>query len=74
MEELTKQFIDEECIIHMMNSDFGCIQGILKEVVDGGMIIEIKSGEREIINLDYVVRIREHPRKKNGKLKCIVLD
>lgn len=28
----------------------------------------------EAVNLDFVVRIREYPRKKNGKKKSVVLD
>ena len=52
----------------------GSIQGIIKEIDDGGMVIERNSGEREIINLDFVTRIREYPRKKNGKKKGVVLD
>ena len=47
---------------------------MIKEIGDGSMIIERKSGEREIINLDFVTRIREYPRKKNGKKKNVVLD
>lgn len=38
------------------------------------MIIDGKSGERGIISLDHVTRIRQYPRKKNGKKKDIVLD
>ena len=38
-----------------------------------GMVIE-KTGERGIINLDFVTRIRQYPRKKNGKKEDIVLD
>ncbi len=38
------------------------------------MIIRKNSGEMEFINLDFVTRIREYPRKKNGKKKGIVLD
>lgn len=32
------------------------------------------TGELKIINLDFVTRIRQYPRKKNGKKKDIVLD
>ena len=49
------------------------VQGLIKEIDDGGMVIEKKSGELEIINLDFVTRIRQYPRKKNGKKKDIVL-
>ncbi len=74
MKELAKQFIGVECIIYTIASNDGSIQGTVKEITDGGMLIERTSGGLEIINLDFVTRIREYPRKKNGKKKDIVLD
>lgn len=74
MKELAKQFIGEECIIYTITSNDGSIQGVIKEIDDGGMVIERNSGEREIVNLDFVTRIRQYPRKKNGKKKDIVWD
>ena len=74
MKELAKRFIGEECIIYTIASDDGSVQGFIKEIDDGGMVIEKNSGELEIINLDFVTRIRQYPRKKNGKKKDIVLD
>ena len=74
MKELAKQFIGEECIIYTIASNDGSIQGVIKEIDDGGMVIERNSGEREIVNLDFVTRVRRYPRKKNGKKKDIVWD
>ena len=74
MKELAKQFIGEECIIYTITSNDGSIQGVIKEIDDGGMVIERNPGEREIVNLDFVTRIRQYPRKKNGKKKDIVWD
>lgn len=74
MKELARKLIGEECIIYTITSNDGSVQGVIKEIGDGGMVIERNSGEREIINLDFVTRIREYPRKKNGKKKGIVLD
>ena len=74
MRELAKRFIGEECIIYTITSNDGSVQGFIKEIDDGGMVIEKNSGELEIINLDFVTRIRQYPRKKNGKKKDIVLD
>ncbi len=74
MKEFAKQFIGEECIIYTITSNDGSIQGVIKEIGDSGMIIERNSGQREIVNLDFVTRIREYPRKKNGKKKGMVLD
>ena len=72
MKELAKQFINEECIIYTIASNDGSIQGVIREIDDGGMMIERESGEREIINLDFITRIRQYPRKKNGKEKSVV--
>ena len=74
MKELAKRFIGEECIIYTITSNDGSVQGVIKEIDDGGMVIEKKTGELEIVNLDFVTRIREYPRKKNGKKKNVVLD
>ena len=74
MRELAKQFIGKECIIYTITSNDGSVQGVIKEIEDGGLIIERNSGEREIVNLDFVTRIREYPRKKNGKKKGVILD
>ena len=74
MKELAKRLIGEDCNIYTITSESGSIQGVLKEVEDGGLVIEKTTGETEIVNLDFVTRIREYPRKKNGKKKSIVVD
>ena len=74
MKELAKRLIGEECIIYTITSNDGSVQGVIKEIDDGGMVIEKKTGELEIVNLDFVTRIREYPRKKNGRKKGVVLD
>ena len=48
----------------MITSNDGSVQGLIKEIDDDGMVIEKKTGELEIINLDFVTHIRQYPRKK----------
>ena len=74
MNELARRFIGQECIIYTITSNEGSVQGVIKEVTDSGMLIEKKAGELEIVNLEFVTRIREYPRKKNGKKQSVVLD
>ena len=74
MKELAKRFVGQECIIYTITSNDGSVQGVIKEVTDSGMLIEKKTGELEIINLEFVTRIQEYPRKKNGKKQSVVLD
>ena len=72
MIELAKRFIGKDCIVYAFDSDHH-FDGVIKEVVDGAILIE-KDGKTEVINLDFVIRIREYPRDKKGKKKSIILD
>lgn len=65
MKELAKRFIGKESIITTFDMNHGFV-GIIREVTDGAILIE-KGGKLEAINLDFVIRIREYPRKKKGK-------
>lgn len=72
MKELAKKFIDKECVITSFDGNHQ-YEGVIKEVTDGAILVE-KNDQIEVLNLDFVIRIREYPRKKNGKKKSVVLD
>ena len=72
MKELAKRFIDKECVITSFDGNHQ-YEGVIKEVTDGAILVE-KDDKIEALNLDFVIRIREYPRKKNGKKKIIVAD
>ena len=71
MKALAERFIEKECIIYTYN---GQLEAVIKEVTDGGLLIKRKDNAEEVVNLDFVIRIREYPRKKNGKKKELILD
>lgn len=71
MLELAKNFIDKECIIYTFNGS--SIQGTIKEISKNALLLET-GNTTEAVNLDFVVRIKEYPRKKNGKKKAVVFD
>ena len=72
MVEFAKKFIGKECLISAFDSNHQ-FEGVIKEVTDGAILLE-KNGTVEVINLDFVIRIREYPRNKKGKKKSVVLD
>ena len=72
MKELARRFIDKECLISSFDSNHQ-FEGVIKEVSDSAILVE-KNGTVEAINLDFVIRIREFPKNKNGKKKSLVLD
>lgn len=70
MTELIKSLINKECLIYTLNGTFN---GVITDVKSGG--ISISNGNNiEIVNIDYIIRIREYPKNKNGKKKSFVLD
>ena len=71
MTELAKNFIEKDCIIYTF--DQHQYTGIIKQVNGNAILIENK-GALEAINLDFISRIREYPRDKNGKKKSVILD
>ncbi len=71
MTELARNFIEKECMIYLFNGSQ--YTGTIKRVTEGAILLE-KKGEEEIINLDFIARIREFPKNKNGKKKSVVLD
>ena len=73
MKELAQKFIGKECLVYTVASDSSAVNGTVKEITDSGLLIE-NDGYLQVVNLEYVTRIREWPRKKNGKKKDIVLD
>lgn len=72
MKELATRFIGKECLIYAFDSNHQ-FTGIIKEVTDNALLIE-NNNTVEAINLDFVIRIREYPKNKNGKKKSVVLD
>ena len=73
MKELAQKFIGKECMVYTIASDNSAVNGTIKEITDNGLLIE-SNGNLQAVNLEYVTRIREWPRKKNGKKKEIILD
>lgn len=70
MKTLAQKFIDKECLIYTFNSQ---IVGVIKEIGESGLLVE-NNDTNEIINFDYIIRIREYPKNKKGKKKALVLD
>ncbi len=74
MENFAKEFIGKFCIIYLMSGFSSQIVGTVKGVNSNGILISDKEGRVQLINLDYVTRIREYPVNKKGKTKNFVLD
>lgn len=62
MKELAARFIGKDVYIKLLE---GTADGVVKEVTDDGIVLENKNG-LQIINLNYVMKLREYP-YKNGK-------
>ena len=70
MQELIRQFIGKRCLIQTFNAQ---ADGVIKEVSGGGILLE-KDNAVEVINLDFIVCVKEYPKNKKGKDKALVWD
>ena len=71
MYKIAQRYIGKDVLLNTVAS--GTYDGVIKEVVDNAVVLE-KNGEQTVVNLDYVILLREYPRGKNGKRKSIVTD
>lgn len=72
MTELIEKYIGKECLIYTCSSSTQ-ITGIIHCCKDGWIEVE-NNGQRDIVNCEYITRIREYPRNKKGKKKSIITD
>ncbi len=73
MNELILKYIGKKCIISTMSLG-SSVTGVIKSVNDSWLEVEAQNGQTEIINSEYIIRIKEYPVNKKGKEKKIVLE
>lgn len=71
MYEIIKRFIGKESIISLMTGETSQVQGTIKDVQENWVVIDTGYGD-DVVNIDYITRVREYPRNKNGKKKAFV--
>lgn len=67
MRELAERFVGKDVYIKLLE---GTVDGVISEVTDSGIVLE-NNGNAQVVNLDYVMTIREYPHNKNGKRAAI---
>ncbi|MBQ4573358.1 MAG: hypothetical protein IJA80_08770 [Clostridia bacterium] len=73
MTTLIERYIGKECLIYTCTSS-SQITGTIKSCNEGWLEIENSNGQCDLINCEYIMRIREYPRNKKGKKKGVILD
>ena len=71
MSAMVEAYIGKDCIVYTLNN--AQISGYVREVRDGWLRVDTAKGS-DVINLDYIIRIREYPKNKKGKRAAIVAD
>ncbi len=71
MNDIFSRYIGKDCIVYTSNSNLSAIECSITDVKDNWLCIKTKDGD-EVLNFDYIVRIKEHPVNKNGKKKSVI--
>ncbi len=69
MSHIIEKFIGKDCLLNLGSGSTA--DGIVKSVADGWVELEGKDGNLQAVNIDYISRIREYPKNKNGKRKTV---
>lgn len=73
MTDLIQKYIGKECLIYTCMSSSSQMSGIVRSCKDGWLEVET-NGQTDIVNCEYIIRIREYPKNKKGKRKSVVID
>ena len=71
MSTMVEAYIGKDCIVYTLNNSQ--LSGYIREVRDGWLRVETAKGS-DVVNLDYIIRVREYPKNKKGKRAAIVAD
>ncbi len=71
MSDIFNKYIGKDCVVYTSNSNSSVIECSIMGVTDNWLNIKTRDGD-EVINFDYIVRIKEYPTNKNGKKKSII--
>ena len=71
MYKIAQRYVGKEVLLDTVSS--GSYDGVIREVVDNAVVLD-KNGRQTVVNLDYVIRLREYPRNKRGKKKAVIAD
>ncbi|MCR4781037.1 MAG: hypothetical protein K5876_08085 [Ruminiclostridium sp.] len=71
MNELVKNYIGKEVIVWAGTSSG--VTGTATRIEENWLEVEDKDGNKQILNTDYISRIQEYPRNKNGRKKAVIV-
>lgn len=68
--DIFNKYVGKDCVVYTSNSNTAAIECSVIGVSDNWLSVRTRDGE-EMLNVDYIVRIKEHPLNKKGKKKSI---
>ena len=71
MTDVFNKYVGKDCVIYLSNSSSNIVECNVNSVCDNWLSVKTKDGD-EMINIDYIIRIKEHPVNKNGKKKSVI--
>ncbi len=71
MSDIFNKYIGKDCVVYVSNSNSAQIECNVTGVSDNWLCVKTRDGD-EVLNIDYIVRVKEHPVNKNGKKKSVI--
>ncbi|MBQ4626994.1 MAG: hypothetical protein IJB45_07085 [Clostridia bacterium] len=71
MNDIFMRYVGKDCLVYVSNTSSSVLECNVTSVNENWLSVKTKDGD-EIINIDYIIRIKEHPVNKNGKKKSVI--
>lgn len=66
--DMLKIFVGKDCVVYTVDK---YVSGVIEQINDNWLNIKTKDG-LEMLNIEYIVRVKEYPLDKNGKKKWML--
>lgn len=72
MHDMIVPFMGKDVVIILVSEYGGPVVGKICQIQDDWLRVEREDGQFEIVKIDYIARIVEHPVDKKGKKRMII--
>lgn len=66
--DMLKVFVGKDCVVYTVDK---YVSGVIEQINDNWLNIKTQDG-LEMLNIEYIVRVKEYPLDKNGKKKWML--
>lgn len=72
MRNFIEKFVNQDCVVYLEGGQQ--VLGKIAEVSENAIYLERENKNFEVINMRYILRVRQHPLDKKGRKVSVIFD